>query len=239
MKTKRCFKLLISISFIIVLVMTNFESTYAKAITEDDDCVSDFSGYEKVESNTIESNSGNTVYEVKDLEKVAKERNIPMEKDGMELVAVAFSYTDPELSGSDNIDEFVPNMQDNYFNTLAATATKIKVTSSGETCGANPLRSSYYPQGKAKMTIKEGVKSTKTASVSVSAKIVSAGVGFEIGKSFSVSDSYSVTVPKGKIYNIVARPMFLAKNFKVLAGSVSIGTGVALKPIGVCFTLYK
>ncbi len=110
------------------------------------------------------------------------------------------------------------------------------------------LRSSTYgPGGQGTMTFTESVEAKVSTSVSVDASVVTAGVGFDVSESYSVSDSYtSRTLDSNervlveawayhnkKEYDIIKSPLF---------GSDSkVGTGSAHKPVGIRFmaTYYK
>jgi hypothetical protein len=195
-----------------------------------DPCVADFSDFKKSKSKMIKSESGNDVYEIKDFKQAAEEMNIPLEQDGEELVGLAYSYTEQP-------QEVEP--------TVSASALYLKITSTGEACGQDVIRSSYY-QGPSEptMTITESVSATYTSSVGVDAKVVSSSVGFSVTSNFTVSDSYKISVPAGKTYNVKARPIYLVKNFEVwndpvIGWDTKKGSGYAMKPVGVCFAVYK
>ena len=217
--------------FLLTLIFNSFGfSAEAQGNTnEESPCVADFSSFDKQESKIIESNSGNTVYEIKDLEQAASELNIPTETDDGTLVSLAYSYTPQEVE---------PPI-------IMPFSLYIKVTDSGEACGTEVIRSSYYPgPSKPTMTISEKVSATFSSDVSVSASVITAGVGFSVTKEFAVSDSYSISVPAGENYNIKARPIYLIKNFEVwndptIGWDTKKGSGYAKKPIGVCFAVYK
>ncbi len=119
------------------------------------------------------------------------------------------------------------------------------VTNNGNTCGLSKLRDSYYPGPcSATMTVTSSVAATWSANVGVTASVVSAGVGFSVTSSFEVSDSYGISVPAGKTYEIIAHPVYTNKGFKVMwhpyIGYESVaGSGNAAKPIGVCFAQYS
>lgn len=122
--------------------------------------------------------------------------------------------------------------------------TWIVITGSGEVCGTTPIRRSYY-QGPATttMTVTESVSARWSATGGISASGVSAGVGFDVTKTYTVSDSYQVTVPAGKTAEVVAYPMYYVVYFDVWTNPVigdayKSGSGWAMKPSGVCFVKY-
>jgi hypothetical protein len=90
------------------------------------------------------------------------------------------------------------------------------------------------------MTIKSSVSAKYSTDISLSAEIITVGVGFDVTRTFKVSDTYSIYVLAGSTYNIKARPIYLIKNFEVwndqLIGWDTIrGSGYASKPMGVSF----
>lgn len=89
------------------------------------------------------------------------------------------------------------------------------------------------------------VRNSFTATVSVSAEIVSAGVGFNVEQSESVAYRSSTSVPNGACWTLRAYNVFAEYGFEVwqkppLFGSdVKIGTGSARDFLGVEFRLTK
>lgn len=218
---------------VLSLVLGSFGLTNAHASTTEVEsfkpCVADFSDYEKQQSEIITSDSGNIVYEVKDLDRAAEELNIPLEQDGEQLVSLAYAYTAQEQEPP----------------AIAPRALYLKITHTGEACGQELIRSSYY-QGPstAKMSISEGVTAQWSTNFEVDAQVVSSAVGFTVTKNFTVTDDYTIAVPAGKTYNIKAYPIYLVKNFEIwndpiIGWDTLKGSGYASKPIGVCFAVYK
>lgn len=85
--------------------------------------------------------------------------------------------------------------------------------------------------------------STYNATVSLTADIVSAGVGFTIGKSYTKTDSVTLNVPSGKRIILKIWTNYQKKSFTVYneySSSVGLwypqGTGNAYKPVGLIFT---
>lgn len=85
--------------------------------------------------------------------------------------------------------------------------------------------------------------SSYNATVSLSADIVSAGVGFTIGSNYSKSDSVTLNVPAGKRIILKIWTNYQKKSFTVyneFSSSPGLwypqGTGNAYKPVGLIFT---
>lgn len=225
-------KVLLSLFLFTLVFNLGKESAFA-AETESvnqNPCVTDFSSYKKQKSKIIKSETGNTVYEIQNFKQAAEELNVPLNQDGEELIGLAYSYTkQPEVLEP----------------TVSASGVYLKITSTGEACGQEIIRSSYYKgPSTATMSISQGISASFSANVSVDSEVVSSGVGFSVTDTFTVTDSYSVNVPSGYTYNIKARPIYLVKNYDIwndpfIGWDYQLGSGYAMKPVGVCFALYK
>lgn len=186
-------------------------------------------------SNVISSQNGNKVVEITDPNILKELESSFPDADGKHLIGVTIAYTNTESTYSEN-DSLVGIQAVGYY---------LKNIKSGEVCGLNVIRQSTYKgPATATMTIKESISATWSSNTGISASTVSASLGFSVTKSFTVSDSYKVSVPKGKTYTIVARPIYMAYNFDVwysplIGKDYKAGTGSALKPIGVCFYHYS
>lgn len=235
------FRLALSLFVICIILITNLQTVSANTNTtmKNNPCAVELEKYNAKQSSIIQSNSGNIVYEIENSTELAKELNIPLENEnGQTLHSIAYSYTNPIENGIENT--IIPESK-----SIFSTYT-IDVTSTGESCGAEVIRSSYYEEGEANMVVEETIKASFNVNVGfgLETSLISSNVGFNVESSYTVKDSYTTVVPKGKIYNIKARTIFNNVNFNVikdpLIGSNKIvGTGVASKPIGVCFLLYK
>ncbi|PLR78039.1 hypothetical protein CU633_07205 [Bacillus sp. V3-13] len=199
--------------------------------------ITDIPQEELQESKTIKSKNGNKVYDVKNPEKYVKALGLEAPSPGAKLVGISFSYSNPAPNSTTN-----PSSD---FTTQAGTGYYLKNIRSSEACGAQVIRSSYYTgPSTPTMTVTETVSASFNANVGVSAQVVSAGVGFNVTSTYTVSDSYSVKVPAGKTYNIRANPIFLIKNYEVwndpwIGFDKKVGSGSAQKPIGVCFYYWE
>lgn len=90
------------------------------------------------------------------------------------------------------------------------------------------------------LRINTGVSATYNASVSISPSIISAGVGFNVTSSYTVTDVYTIWVPAGHVYDIIAYPLYDEATFDIMYNPVvgapyKVGWGYALHPSGVCF----
>lgn len=88
------------------------------------------------------------------------------------------------------------------------------------------------------------VKNSFSANVSVSAEVVTAGVGFNVERSESVSYRSSTTVPNGACWTIRAYNVFFEYSFEVwqepfIGSDRKIGTGTARDFQGIEFRLTK
>jgi hypothetical protein len=187
------------------------------------------------ESKVIRSLNGNKVFEITDSKKVAKYSNAKVEPQNEKLVGFAISYTN-FANAKSQFGAIKPKWGSGYY---------IKNIASGEVCGIEVIRSSLYKgPAMATMTISEAIATQFVTGTGISAEVVSAKLGFNVTKTYTVSDTYSINVPKGKTYKIIAHPIFIAYNFEVwydplLGSDYQVGTGDVLKPIGVCFYYYS
>ncbi len=88
------------------------------------------------------------------------------------------------------------------------------------------------------------VKNSFSANVSVSAEVVTAGVGFNVERSESVAYRSSTTVPNGACWTIRAYNVFFEYSFEVwqepfIGSDRKIGTGTARDFQGIEFRLTK
>ncbi|WP_405744237.1 hypothetical protein OG422_20710 [Streptomyces sp. NBC_01525] len=107
----------------------------------------------------------------------------------------------------------------------------------GEVCGTRVVQKT---SGRGKttlvMTVEKSVSAQVNAEFGFSAKGLSATVGFNTQKSYTVSNQTRYEVPKGKMGFVEAYPlydMYEAQGYDMTEQYV--GIAVALKPIGVCF----
>lgn len=247
----KCFKpLLVFLLSFDLLLGSNISgsSISASAENKDSDCLLKDKVNTKLnealknakESKTIQSNNGNKVIEITDPE-ILKELSSSLPKnDGQKLVGVAIAYTEtdnvPSPSSLQNNSVVTPQWGSGYY---------LKNINSSVVCGIEILRqSSYKGPATATMSVKTGVAATWSANVGVSAEEVSTGLGFNVTKSYEVSDTYQIQVPTGKTYTIVARPFFQYYTYEVwydplIGFDYKAGNGNAYKPIGVCFYYYQ
>lgn len=114
------------------------------------------------------------------------------------------------------------------------------VSYNGQQCGS-PFRStSGQGPGSLSLQINEGVSATWSASVGVPAQVVSAGVGFDVTSSYHVTSGFTVYVPSGKTYQLMAYPMYNVYMYQVyynptIGGEYWVGSGYAQYPVEICY----
>ncbi|MBB1256543.1 hypothetical protein H3146_24800 [Streptomyces sp. OF3] len=160
--------------------------------------------------------------------------------DGESWTPEGYIVPGPEMEVKRNATEDSPTQGDDsggfspqWLNITHVTSKKYE----GQRCGLDLIRqvSGNGPQTLT-LSISESVSSQWSASVSISAKKVTAGVGFNVTKSFTVTQGTSYSVPKGKYGSIAAYPLYDVYSFKTAAPS---GQGWAMKPVGVCFSKWN
>lgn len=118
----------------------------------------------------------------------------------------------------------------------------IKPTSETNACASSSFRETYYDPPEGEMVVTESFEASFSTNVDVSAEIISAGVGFSVTRSYSVSDKQKIIVPSGRVGLIKAYEYYRLVRFDVMEkgffGDKKIGDGYALKPIGICFKTY-
>lgn len=200
-----------------------------------------FTGVGFANPNNNSNNSDNKqkkVIEVKDKEnilKVAEEYNF---EEPEKIVEVIFSYgnyketSSTETSDMTEIGTLEWGADEIYFTKIITTEEK------GEL-----LRSSNYVYPGGTMTVTDSRSATFSTTIGLSAAVVSAEIGFDVTKSYSVSDSQNIVVPYGKTYNVKAYVNNQKKSFEIWEDDVILddylGTGKTTKPIGVIFVIYE
>jgi hypothetical protein len=185
------------------------------------------------ESKVIHSLSGNKIFETTDPDEIDEYFKTRVEPQNAKLVGFAIAYT---IANEKIQSEIQPKWGSGYY---------IKNIHPSEVCGIKVIRSSLYKgPATATMTIGEAVAAQLITETGISAEVVSATLGFNVTKTYTVSDTYSIQVPKGRTYKITAHPVFLVYDFEVwydpiFGSDYRVGVGNALKPIGVCFHYYS
>ncbi|MEU1551220.1 hypothetical protein ABZ517_00655 [Streptomyces scabiei] len=115
----------------------------------------------------------------------------------------------------------------------------VNVRSAGTKCGKKPLAKASGSGG-IRLTISEtkSVSTTISANVGLTYKAISAGVGWDVQKSRSITVSGSRKVSKGKHGTLTAYAKYSGKKFNVfdnMQQKVVLKNKKAWKPIGVCF----
>lgn len=119
----------------------------------------------------------------------------------------------------------------------AAAATKLKnVRYAGELCGLTKIaKTSGRGKTTLVLTVSKSVSAQVESSVSVTVKVVSAGVGFKVDRTYTVENQTRYEVPRGKYGYVEAYPLYDQYTFNVYKGGRKKGSGYAMKPVGVCF----
>ncbi|SFT04580.1 hypothetical protein [Marininema halotolerans] len=91
------------------------------------------------------------------------------------------------------------------------------------------------------LTVSDAVQAGYSSTTSVSAEVVTQGVGFNVSRTYTVTDSYSVKGKKGYKVILTAYPNYKKRDFKVYDDScfgsdTYEGNGTDRKPVGVYFT---
>ncbi|MEV8534724.1 hypothetical protein [Streptomyces sp. NPDC051211] len=110
----------------------------------------------------------------------------------------------------------------------------------GQTCGTDVIQQT---SGRGKttlvLTVEKGVSTTVKKEISIDAKYISAGMGWDVTKSYTVKNETRFEVPAGKFGTVQAYPLYNMHQGDVWEGlQPSLPTGkrvYAYKPVGVCF----
>lgn len=105
------------------------------------------------------------------------------------------------------------------------------------------LRSSDYSSPGGQMTVSETVEVKFTSTAGLSAKVVSAGIGFEVGNTVIISDTQNIEVPAGEKRTCTAYVKLAHYKFRVIGKDIweddNLGTGTVDRPVGVIFVITK
>ena len=87
-------------------------------------------------------------------------------------------------------------------------------------------------------TISSSVAATFNATTSIGTGELSAGIGFSLTSTYSVSDTFSKNIPAGECWKVTAYPTFQKYSFEIwdhnyLSPDIKVGSGLAYKPIGL------
>ncbi|MFD4416035.1 hypothetical protein ACFVXA_29430 [Streptomyces sp. NPDC058246] len=111
-------------------------------------------------------------------------------------------------------------------------------TYQGENCGTNVIQKTSG-QGKTVLTmsVQKSVATKWSATATISASAVTAGMGFDVTRTYTVTNQTAFDVPRGKFGQIEAYPLYDVYGFNEVRATDGhkIGTGRVLKPVGVCF----
>ncbi|MGX1560690.1 hypothetical protein [Streptomyces sp. NPDC055506] len=116
----------------------------------------------------------------------------------------------------------------------------VHVKSLGTKCGKKPLAKASGPGG-TRIGISEtkSVSTTLSKNIGVTTDVISAGVGWDVQKSRSITVSGSREVSRGKHGTLTAYAKYSGKKFDIydkVRFKIVEKNKTAWKPIGVCFT---
>ncbi|MEV6777621.1 hypothetical protein [Streptomyces syringium] len=111
------------------------------------------------------------------------------------------------------------------------------VRENGELCGTSVIqKTSGAGKTTLVLSVDKSVAVQWSATASITASAVSAGVGFNVTKTYAVKNETRFEVPSGKHGTIEAYPLYDSYVGDVYEGGwLKTGTATVLKPIGVCF----
>lgn len=110
----------------------------------------------------------------------------------------------------------------------------------GQECGLNVIQSIMGPGPVTlSLAVSKAVAAQWSSNVSITAGDVTAGVGWSVTKTYTITDTATFPVRKGQFGELDAYPLYDEETFSVtdVTGTVH-GNGYALKPVGVCFNSY-
>ena len=111
----------------------------------------------------------------------------------------------------------------------------VNVVSNGEICGLKQLDyTSANGPAKLALEVSKGVATEVSTSVDVNVEIISAGVGFKVTETVTVTNKIEIELKEGEFGEIYAFPMFESISFEILGSER--GVGHVLRPVGVCFS---
>lgn len=111
----------------------------------------------------------------------------------------------------------------------------------GTVCGLQVIQRTSGPgPGTLTISVTNTVSNSFISTVTISASIVSAAVGFNVTETESITDSYTMDVPLGEIGYIEAHPYLDIYSFEVWDNpwywwGSKVGEGEAYRVSGICF----
>lgn len=160
------------------------------------------------------------------IENFAKERDL----DPSEITQIEFVYFEEDNLKS-KIENIIPAAYDYYY---------VKVTRTGGSCGAKSIwTTSGWGPGPISQSQTYSISANFSASIGITKDIVSAGVGFDVGREYSITDSKELPLEAGQYGEIISYPMYRVHSFDIyekgLFKDKLVGDGHANEPNGICF----
>lgn len=176
------------------------------------------------------------------LAQVDIENNLPIVKGNFKLTKVAIKV-DPQNIKSIHQKTGTPS-GDNITPYWGIPKHYAVITSQGKACGSLVIADDYFEgPATATDTVSKAVSVRLSVTGGITAKEVSASIGFDVPKSYQVTKTISVPVPAGHTVEIIAHPIYNVASFDVyynppIGSAYKTGSGVTYEPVGVCFSQY-
>lgn len=205
-------------------------------IHENEDRLEDFDLLESGVTPTQVISNGLAIYRITDTQLLEffKQRSKVEYAEDEELIEVIFKVP-PPIENSRKA--FSPQFCSQYVKKVGP----LRVTS-----GSTPIRMSSGREGTLTMSIQQSVQASYSVSVEIDVEKISAGVGFTVSKTYTVTDTTSIKCLPGYETKLLAYPVYHQQSFQVwddpclpLLNDKIIGTGNARKPIGVMFRVVR
>ncbi|MEE1751056.1 hypothetical protein [Streptomyces sp. SP18CS02] len=163
----------------------------------------------------------------------------PRGEGGDEVITVEEFFTPgPETVVKLNADyagPTLPGIKAAFRDTLVPTVKNVKYQ--GQQCGTTLIQQT---SGRGKttlvMTVEKSVAATTKKEASIDLKFISAGMGWDVTKTYTVKNETRYEVPAGKFGTVQAYPLF--EQYQGTAFDrfgTPLGNVYAYKPVGVCF----
>lgn len=217
---KKIFKInkAISFLFIMLLIITNSANMYAEKGVIDEPEI-------KIDYNTKQINpNGTTTYEVKNAKEIAESKNIEYNQDVKVNVTLFNDSKDYQ-----EIQNIQPKLFEKIYN----------IKGPYNNCGAKAItqNDAYNSSNKTvnkSIALTGGVENSFSANVGIKADIVSASLGFDVTKSWTMTDTTTVNLEPYERVTVVAYPLRQTYTYDIKRFNSKIGTGEANKITGFC-----
>lgn len=160
------------------------------------------------------------------IENFAEERGL----DESEITQIEFVYYE-ENDSKKVINDITPKIWGDLY---------VRGTGQSGMCGVKSLwTTSGWGPGPITQSRSHSIASSFSANIGISAKIVSAGIGFNVSKNYTVTDTKTLPLEKGEYGEIISYPLYRIHMFSIYksvpGNDKIVGKGSANEPSGVCF----